>query len=29
VLGHEAVGTVVEVGRAAKGVKVGQKVGVG
>jgi D-arabinose 1-dehydrogenase-like Zn-dependent alcohol dehydrogenase len=28
-LGHEAVGTVVEVGRAAKGVKVGQKVGVG
>jgi uncharacterized zinc-type alcohol dehydrogenase-like protein len=29
VLGHEAVGTVVAVGRAAKGVKVGQKVGVG
>jgi alcohol/geraniol dehydrogenase (NADP+) len=29
VLGHEAVGTVVGVGRTAKGVKVGQKVGVG
>jgi alcohol/geraniol dehydrogenase (NADP+) len=29
VLGHEAVGTVVEVGQAAKGIKVGQKVGVG
>jgi uncharacterized zinc-type alcohol dehydrogenase-like protein len=29
VLGHEAVGTVVEVGRAAKGIQVGQKVGVG
>jgi alcohol/geraniol dehydrogenase (NADP+) len=29
VLGHEAVGTVVEVGRAAKRIKVGQKVGVG
>jgi uncharacterized zinc-type alcohol dehydrogenase-like protein len=29
VLGHEAVGTVVAVGRAAKGVEVGQKVGVG
>jgi alcohol/geraniol dehydrogenase (NADP+) len=29
VLGHEAVVTVVQVGRAAKGVKVGQKVGVG
>jgi uncharacterized zinc-type alcohol dehydrogenase-like protein len=29
VFGHEAVGTVVEVGRAAKGVKVGQMVGVG
>ena len=29
VLGHEAVGTVVAVGRAAKGIQVGQKVGVG
>src|ERR1700751_5282784 len=29
VLGHEAVGRVVEVGRAAKGLTVGQRVGVG
>jgi uncharacterized zinc-type alcohol dehydrogenase-like protein len=29
VLGHEVVGTVVEVGRAAKGITVGQRVGVG
>ena len=29
VLGHEAVGRVVEVGRAAKGLKVGQRVGIG
>ena len=29
VLGHEAVGRVVEVGPAAKGVKVGQRVGIG
>ena len=29
VLGHEAVGTVVAVGRAAKGMRVGQQVGVG
>src|SRR3954453_15724666 len=29
VLGHEAVGRVVEVGRAAKGLEVGQRVGVG
>jgi uncharacterized zinc-type alcohol dehydrogenase-like protein len=29
VLGHEAVGRVVEVGPAAKGLKVGQRVGVG
>jgi uncharacterized zinc-type alcohol dehydrogenase-like protein len=29
VLGHEAVGRVVEVGPAAKGVKVGQQVGIG
>jgi uncharacterized zinc-type alcohol dehydrogenase-like protein len=29
VLGHEAVGQVVEVGRAAKGLKVGQRVGIG
>ena len=29
VLGHEAVGRVVEVGRAAKGLKVGDRVGVG
>jgi uncharacterized zinc-type alcohol dehydrogenase-like protein len=29
VLGHEVVGTVVEVGRAVKGITVGQKVGVG
>jgi alcohol/geraniol dehydrogenase (NADP+) len=29
VLGHEAVGWVVEVGRAARGLKVGQRVGIG
>ncbi|MDG3007856.1 NADPH-dependent aldehyde reductase Ahr [Paludisphaera mucosa] len=29
VLGHEAVGRVVDVGRAAKGIQVGQRVGVG
>jgi uncharacterized zinc-type alcohol dehydrogenase-like protein len=29
VLGHEAVGRVVEVGRAAKGLKFGQSVGIG
>jgi uncharacterized zinc-type alcohol dehydrogenase-like protein len=29
VLGHEAVGRIVEVGRAAKGLKVGQPVGIG
>src|SRR5215831_10646641 len=29
VLGHEAVGRVVEVGPAAKGLKVGQRVGIG
>jgi uncharacterized zinc-type alcohol dehydrogenase-like protein len=29
VLGHEAVGRVIEVGRAAKGIKVGQHVGIG
>ena len=29
VLGHEAVGRVVELGRAAKGLKVGQRVGIG
>jgi uncharacterized zinc-type alcohol dehydrogenase-like protein len=29
VLGHEAVGRVVEVGRAAKGLTVGQRVGIG
>jgi uncharacterized zinc-type alcohol dehydrogenase-like protein len=29
VLGHEAVGRVVEVGRAAKGLKVGERVGIG
>ena len=29
VLGHEAVGRVVEVGRAAKGLTVGQRIGVG
>src|SRR5277367_6555890 len=29
VLGHEAVGRVVEVGSAAKGLKVGQRVGIG
>jgi uncharacterized zinc-type alcohol dehydrogenase-like protein len=29
VLGHEAIGTVVDVGSAAKGIKVGQRVGVG
>ena len=29
VLGHEAVGRVVEVGRAAKGLNVGQRVGIG
>ena len=29
VLGHEAVGRVVEVGPAAKGLKVGQHVGIG
>ena len=29
VLGHEAVGRVVEVGAAAKGLKVGQRVGIG
>ncbi len=29
VLGHEAVGTVVEVGAAAKGLRAGQRVGIG
>jgi alcohol/geraniol dehydrogenase (NADP+) len=29
VLGHEAIGRVIEVGRAAKGLKVGQHVGIG
>ncbi|MBA4105087.1 MAG: alcohol dehydrogenase [Pirellula sp.] len=29
ILGHEAIGTVVDVGAAAKGIKVGQRVGIG